>query len=139
MARLVVGTGSSYEFGTRWSFEAFAHHTDGSVTRDLDFANSCYQMLEDLSDLLDPYQGDELVIDVPGVTMLVAVCTTCHDTRCKGMAAGWEITRGVPRSLHRPAPRAPAGRVPRLLVPARLRPVAEVISGDGSRRGDRPR
>ncbi|WP_331750873.1 hypothetical protein OG215_36670 (plasmid) [Streptomyces globisporus] len=81
VARVVFRT-SWDEEGHHFCSLASAHHADGEVTRELDFAEFVDEQLYALTELLLPTDQDHLVVLVPGVDLQVEPCTVCDDTRC---------------------------------------------------------
>ncbi|GLF98214.1 hypothetical protein [Streptomyces yaizuensis] len=82
VGRVVFGTEWD-ENGTHFSCEGTAQHTDGTVTRWLEFSGDAYDALSSLTDLTYPGEGDQCIVTVPGVTMLVDPCTVCNDKDCQ--------------------------------------------------------
>ncbi|WP_274036569.1 hypothetical protein [Streptomyces sp. MMBL 11-1] len=81
VARVVFRT-SWDEEGHHFCSLASAHHANGEVTRDLDFAEFLDEQLYALTELLLPNDGHQLLVLVPGVDLEVEPCTVCDDTKC---------------------------------------------------------
>lgn len=82
VVQVTFDTAWEMERGAHWDVEAgTAVHADGSLSVDLDFRPGAWQslwtLLEKLSDLDPPANGDLLVVTLPAAAPTNPVCATC--------------------------------------------------------------